>query len=522
MMIHLRWLLWLLGSLVCLLFFFRKTDWNYNLLNAWTEKRYSQLLLRLSGIFLILSLFEKYSQFYCFQLNANDFWLFVDILEQAKKGGFFLTRFAPQNLGFVQHGSVHPMLTWGLLTFPTWIFGAVHTALWFNPVFLSGAGFLLGLLTRKNWGTFGSLLWVFSFYASTQVGKVLFYEVHPEAAYPFFVFLWLWSVGLDGSQQVRWKTLIISVLLGMGIKEDSFLVFGPWLIWYLVHFQGKQRRAVALSSILATGVFILQLVAVNAWITKAWGPTVWQNSLVTVNAGVGAFQGGHWNNFSSILEIFQNLVQKTGGIEKAGSQWFKFWISRPWLSLLIFAPWVLLRLQFGWVIIPLTIIYSLLDGPNHLWNYYFAPFLASFWFCASLIQKKKMILWVLASTCLLGSSSIQIQIPDHSIRQFHQEIETFASCLGDRGLVAPQFLGWIPQDKVWTERQPTSTQQWDQIDFVLISPKTNRFELSLKDLDEILAYLQSHPEWVQIGSNCLELTEAKIDSPILLFRRPLH
>ena len=122
-------------------------------LTSFATKYYTKILLALCGGFFFLAVLGKYSQLWTLTLNAQDFfWLFTDILEHGKRGAFFLTRFAPQSQGPVQHGVVHPMLTWGLFSLPAWLMGSTWTALLFNPLALAGAGFLVALLSRKRWG----------------------------------------------------------------------------------------------------------------------------------------------------------------------------------------------------------------------------------------------------------------------------------------------------------------------------------------------------------------------------------
>jgi len=532
MVFQVRWILWALGVVWVVAHFFCQITKNRGWGEIWAKKNYSCWLFGVSGIFLVLAFFGKLSQLFCLRLHAQDFWLFVDILEHLKiehlkKGGVFLTHFAPQAVGLVQHGSVHPMLSWGLLAPFVWVFGALPTALFFGPVMLTLAGIFLALLTRKNWGELGSLLFMIAFFASTQVGRVLMYEVHPEAAYPCFVLLWLWSMGWDGGKdgpaRVRWGWLVFSIVVGMGIKEDAFLVFGPLIVWGVVFsskgMHGMQKRAAILSLGLATSVFLFQMKAVEAWTHRVWGPQIWEGYPVVVDASAGLFPGVHWGGFQDVGKIIRSVVSQNSSLGVSWVGWgvvqkiAQFWVSRPWWSLLILAPWVLLRLEFWWFLLPLACVTSLLEGPRFLWNYYSAPFLGSFWFCAALVPRGAWFqksfpffgrAWVLGSALLLGSQGITWEWPTNEVWKTREEVRLLLNCLdsslshslgggqGRKGLVASELLGLVPLRQVWSDRFVGWKDSWEKVDFVLVSSST---------FGEI-AEIKNHLGWQQVGLRC--------------------
>jgi hypothetical protein len=325
----------------------------------------------------------KYSQLLTLQLNSQDFWLFVDILEQMQKGAFFLTRFAPQDLGYVQHGIVHPMLSWVFIYPVAAIFGSVFAALLFNPLLLGAAGWMLGLLSQKKWGSPAAILFTLSFFASTQVGKIWMYDTHPEAAYPFFVLLWLWSLGKDGSGQVRWVMLSLATVGCMGVKEDSFLVLLPWIFYqiFIIKLKNKKTLLALLWSLsLAMLVMFFQMKLVQSWVNGSLGPYQWGGRPVATFVGNGYFGGHHWSSLHECFHILQTVFSAHGGAAGVFKKIESFYLSRPWLSLVVLAPWVLFSIQFWITLLPMTLAYSLLDGARLLWNYYSAPLLGSFCF----------------------------------------------------------------------------------------------------------------------------------------------
>ncbi len=514
-----RWVLWLAGGVFLMdwICFRRIQCWKFQ--DSDEGFPFFKTLIALCGGFFALALLGKASQYWTLGLSAQDFWLFVDILEQGKKGAFLLTRFAPQSLGFVQHGIIHPMLTWALLVpLAKWI-GSVPVALLYNPAVLAGAGWMVAVLAKPQWGSRSALVFAAAFLASTQVGKVLMYEVHPEAAYPFLLLLWFWSLQLHTRLQVKWVGVVLSVLLCAGIKEDSVFVLAPWILVGVIGFTGARRRAVALSGAVLVFVLFLQMWAVKGWSSGNLGPSNWQGAPVVVEVSLSALKGGRWEGLTSGWKILSHLIADGGGIVRILIGFFQFLISRPWLSLLILAPWVALNRWFWVSILPLALVYSMLPGPRVLWNYYSAPFLGAFWFCAMMrvgfgsrrvdSAKNYFPYFALGSSLILGSGSIQFFWPSNWVQAVRAEtrrlLEPGPNFLGPdlngKGLVASHLIGLVPLERVLTDRIPSASdsQFWNQIDFVLISPNLGRFEMSQESAKQLFEQLSRSPDWEKKG-----------------------
>jgi hypothetical protein len=523
---HGRWIFWGVG-LAWVLYWTqaKRGKLKDSFIEKYCEAHWKKLAIGICSSFFVFGLLSKISQYYSMSLHGQDFWLFVDLLEQMKKGGFFLTRFAPQSLGIVQHGVVHPMLSWVLLLPFSFLWGSVFTALLYQPLMLSLAGGMLGLLTRKEWGGFKSLGWILAFFASTQVGKILMYEVHPEAGYPFFLFLWLWSLGLDGTSRIRWGALIFASLACAGIKEDSFLVLGPWILFLLLRPQFKaERKWIMLSGILAVAVWGFQSWAVGKWSSGAWGPLNWNGEWVNSQVSLGVLKGRKWSSAGEAWDILKSIAVEQGGwigwIQKLG----KFLVSRPWLSLMVFAPWVLGSLQFWFVTLPIAAVYCVLNGPNLLWNYYSAPFLGTFWYCAvSAFPAWKLqyrSIWVVLAACLLGSSSFDLMVPTSQAKAVRESAQSYLPCLGQKGIVASHLIPWVPLDRVWSDRVPLQEEQWKKVDFALFSPEVGRFEMPDGEVRRMMDYLLSHPQWKMMDQNCQPLAERDLSrAPVVYFSR---
>jgi hypothetical protein len=234
---------------------------------------------------------------------------------------------------------------------------------------------------------------------------------------------------------------------------------------------------------------------------------------VKQNATVQAFAGFHWLGFQDILQIANALILERGGWLGTMRSFATFLFSQPWLSLLIFVPWVMGSLRFWMVILPLVFVHSLIEGPNHLWNYYSAPFLGTLWFCGISADKrfraKYQLIphllrpwWALLSAFLLGNSSIHIQIPTSNVDTIRAQVRQLAPCLGKNGLVASSLIGLVPLDQVWTDRIPTNEKDWSHIDYVLLTPKLDLFSMTAQDANQLISLLSDGKRAYRRVQNC--------------------
>lgn len=528
---HLRWILWAAGVLLCLAYLPIPKIRRIRLaiadpLRALLERRFHVSLAFLCIAFVLLAWAGKYSQLLTFQLNALDFWLFEDMIRNMSEGGFFITRFAPQTAGFVQHGAVHGTFTWATTLPLSWILGPTQAALLYGPLALGLGAWFFGLLCAPQLGRPGGFIAAAAFLVSTQVGKVLNYDVHPEIAYPLFTFLWAWSLGL-GDGRVRWLGLILATVGGIGIKEDSFLVFFPWILWGIWKYPGRQRRASIVSFVLALGAFGFQMFAMSRWSSGAWGPSEWQGLPVKIPGGPDLLMGKRWTSLSDAGEIFSLLLASHGGFIGALEKFGRFLISRPWLSLVIFAPWVLAQLRFWLTLAPLAAAYSLLQRASILNIYYAAPFLGSFWVNAMIPSRngftsglqKSWPVFSLAAALLLGDGAIEIHVPSREAKELRNEVTQLIPCIeqaGGRGLVQGHLLGLVPRERVLTERIPQDPAMFAKMTFVLVTPEVGSYEMPREASRAFTRTLQESG-WKDSAERC----ESRPGSIIRLFLKTI-
>ncbi len=488
------------------------------------DRRFNQALGMIVLTFIALGWLSKFSQLITFRLNSFDFWLFEDLLHNLGQGQFFLTRFAPQSLGMVQHGVVHSTWTWALGVPLSYILGTIQAALLYGPLSLGLAGLLLGWIVRPRLGPLPALLFTGAFLVNSPVAKILNYDVHPEVAYPLTVFLWAWSIGL-GDGKVRLPALVFATLAGIGVKEDSFLVYTPWFLWAWISLPGVQRKAAGLSFGIAVSFYAFTMLAMSQWSSQQWGAKTWEGLSVVIPPGADLIKGVHWSSPYSIAHVTQLLVADAGGVTGLLLKTFHFWTSRPWLSLLILCPWVLLDLSFFWVVGPLSIAYSLLGRAAILNLYYSAPFLGSLWLCSALgerVRRAPLQLggYALITSCLLGGNSIQLFVPSVESLEFAREAKALVDLMpgGSRGLVQTPLIPYVPREQILSERIPT---QWETYDFVFLAPSLSSFEMPSANQKELVRQLQNS-EGVFLG-----WCEAKVpralpeDHVRLFFRRGL-
>jgi hypothetical protein len=489
-------------------------------LHARIEAHYPALLALLTGGFALLASLAKLSQLRALALNAEDFWLFQDLLAQMSRGGFFITRYAPQAQGWVQHGIVHPMLSWMPVVPLAWLAGPTAAALLFGPLVLAGAAWTLAAIARPRTGATGALLMAAAFLASNQVGRVLMYDVHPEAAYPLGVFAWAWAAGWGGGK-LRPLALLASTALLMGIKEDSFAVLPPLIAATALLRRDISRRWLAASAALALAVCLAQFYSVHEWASGAWGPHEWRGAPVVLPRGSGPMRDHHWDTLSSASAIFSETVGERGGALAIAWGLIRFLFSRPWLSLLLVAPWVALQPAFWISALPLAGVYSLLDDPAKFINYYSAPALGLFWLAATRSPFKSLSypLWVLCASLVLGGAGIDFYLQSEAIVQTRQEVQALLTCLpaNGGGIVSGRFIGLIPEEKILSDRIPLE-ENFGNPGFYLFSTRLPSYEIPPVAAQSLLERLQKDPHWNQLGTDC-RVIGAPTDSAVLLFVR---
>jgi uncharacterized membrane protein len=512
--------------------------------------QYRSCLLLLVGSFFIVASVAKHSQLHALALHAEDFWLFQDMLAQMRQGGFFITRYAPQAQGWVQHGAVHPMLSWALALPLSLITGPTLAALLFGPLVFSGAAWTLASIAKPRWGAIGALAIAAAFLASSQVGRVLMYDVHPEAAYPLGVLLWAWAAGW-GDRKIRGPVLLFATLFTAGIKEDSFAVLLPMIAataWRYGLLKRPKRampanvialkaeapqlpvpanlqRWLVACAALAAAITFFQFYLVHQYSSGVLGPGVWKGAPVTLPHGAELMRGRHWDSPASAIALIREILVQKGGILAALAALPKFLLSRPWLSLILVAPWVVLSLGFWISVLPLAVIFSVLDDPGKFINYYSAPVLGAFWlaavsFAPERFKKPSILLWLLSLSLVLGGSGIDFYRSTDFTRQTRDEAVALASCLPaqKRGMVTGPFISLVPTEKILTDRVPPG-DMLEAVDYYLFSSQIPSYEVGPAASSVLFTQLSKSPKWVRIGKNCQAIEEGENSAAFLFLRR---
>jgi hypothetical protein len=530
-----RWILWGAGAVLLLLLALGRAG--SPRLKKLAEKEFDSLLLFLCGGFFVAATVAKISQLVSLSLNAQDFWLFEDMLRNSSRGAPFVTRFAPQATGFVQHGAVHSFGLWFALAPLARVSGALAPALLFGPVVLALAGCALARLCRPRWGAAAALVIGGAFLLSSHAGKALTYDVHPETAYPLFVFLGAWGAGL-GDARVRPLLLVLAALGGAAIHEASFLVLGPLYSYaaYRGWRDGDSRRVRAglIALAVVAAVSAAHFLVIRNLGSGAWGPAEWLGQPVVRPAGPGLTGGERWESPSALSRMLEARVASHGGAAGALAAFGKFLVSRNWLSLVILAPWALASLPFWWLLLPLAAAYALASGQAALLqNYYAIPLAGGLWLAATLspFAKKRPRLalgWLAVAALLAGSGGIEWHFPTARARELSREARTLAGCLGTDtglGLVAPPLLGSVRREQVYSDRLPRSEAEWDRLAFALFAPGLPSYGMDEGALTELERRIRSDDTWVRVRSDCgAELPDATAEIPAVpvLYLRSRH
>jgi uncharacterized membrane protein len=526
---RLRWLLWATGAFVLALLLIPGIRPGFKRLETALNRHFALSVFFLCSGFFFFALLGKLSQVHALAVNSQDFWLFEDMLRQMLAGAPFLTRFAPQSAGWVQHGAVHGFFAWYLTLPLAWLFNPINACLIFGPLAFALAGGILAVLARPVWGGGYSVIICALFLLSSQVGKVLSYDVHPEAIYPLFVFLWAWAAGFT-ENKVKLLPLVAATLVGVSIKEDSFLVFFPLIALLLIRRQ--DAKTTSLASVAALAATAIQFIAVAKWSTGAWGPSTWEGAPVVIPHGPSLLKGMHWDSPLSAFKIAVATVRDNGGILGACLKVIEFVISRPWLSMVLIAPWALLGVHFWLLLLPLSAATALIGGQvATLSNYYSAPFIGLVWLGAILVPKKtplkkrgQMMVWLSLSVLLIGSGGIEIFFSSRLSTELRREVSELTPCLSQtagRGIVSTALVGLIKDSalrmKIISDRPSESTNEAD-VSFYLFTPNVGRYEFSHESAQKLLARLSNDSNWKRVGPGCVS-TEKDSKDEVALFVR---
>jgi len=197
-------------------------------------------------------------------------------------------------------------------------------SLLFGPLAFAFAGAGLATFCRPRWGAFGALGFATAFLGSSQVGRILMYDVHPEALYPAMVFFWACAAGM-GDGKLRPVLLLVATIGLMGIKKtrsgvtslDRDRAFTRPQASSLSHQPDPQ-------CFFALAMTALQLHAVKQWSSGAWGPHQWQGSTVILPSGAELMRGRHWDSLTSALSAAREIIDLQGGWSGAAGRFFRF------------------------------------------------------------------------------------------------------------------------------------------------------------------------------------------------------
>ncbi len=533
-----RWVFWALGAALILALVPKLRpralpDWE-----ARVERRFLAWTGGMAAIYFLIASLAKFSQLRALVLNSQDFWLFEDMLRQMGQGAPFVTRFAPQALGFLQHGVIHPTFILFFALPLAAMIGTTGAALLFGPLCLAAAGAMVSVLARPRWGAVAAWCLGASFFALSQVGKILMYDMHPEAAYPLLAILAGWMITRSEDPVRRRKRVGLTALIflvGMSIKEDALLVFGPIAVWSGARSRFKHLSWVPLVAVLFGLAF--QFHAIGQWKSHHWGPEEWMGLPLFVPQGADFLQGVAWDSPTGVLHAIQGVISSQGGIEGAGLRVLQFLLSRPFLSLILWVPWVVRFPGFWFCLAPVALAHAVLGGLRaSLIAYYSAPFLGILVYWALLqervVPSRKKAIWALGFALLVGSGAPEVWFRSPLAGEVAQEVARLKPCLGSesgaalfqQGIVTPALLGEVPREGVLTDRvPPEGSPFWGHVDHVLFTPDWPRWETSAQDLERLRQRLLRGSEWIRMeasGSSCVEILKNRPGKVQLFVRKP--
>ncbi|RYZ82872.1 MAG: DUF2079 domain-containing protein, partial [Proteobacteria bacterium] len=366
----------------------------------------------------------KYSQLYTHQLAGADFWLLEDMLRWMAKGQPYVTRFAGQDVGPIQHGAVHAFLSMYLLVPFVWLFGSEFTALAMNPLALAAGGFAIGLAAnRLTDSRILALVCTVAFLASAWTGRILMYDCHPEAFYPLLIvgaFVTLRNEFL--SSRVRWIFMVGAVTLLAGMKQDA--IFITFVIWLNAVLIGKLRpKAAVVSFATLMVVSLLMTGIIRQFRFGEFGVDhvligAQTFDVITPVAGSVALKGYQLNRVADLSGLANAFFAEHGGALNMAFDTLSYLVKPPFLMIALIAPWIWVSGVSAWILlVPLGLIYGLVGGfIAGLPIYHSAPVLGLM-FVAVIADWQRhpertkrwrfgILLWLVAISFLHGSSGL--------------------------------------------------------------------------------------------------------------------
>lgn len=428
------------------------------------NKSWKIWLLILSTVYFATTFLSKYSQEKSLLFAGQDFWLFVDMFRSMAKGEPYITRFTEMGLGPVQHGAVHAYLTAYIAVPLVWLFGSLNTAIIFNPLMLALSGLVLGFLTfRMSRSPAMALLFPIGFWMSEWTNRLLNYEVHPESAYPLFVFaVVLISFEERYLRNIYWWIGFFLLWVGLvGIKQDGLAIAGLVLIWLFYRKNLNLKEFVFFgSTIFATAIFVA-LIIKNFKSGQIGLHHISIGSADNVGVkiptlGSGVLGGQSITGIQSIKTILDYFCLKNGGISSWLLSSMKYFFKDPFLSFTAIAPWIWLGWA-GWILVfPMALLFALVgDHAAGLQEHYSAPLIGLIWVAIlfSLNSRKKYkSLWVLGVCAFYGGTAITLYSPESNNTLILKEAREVSEKMPGLGIVSSRLLSSVSLDRVWTDR----------------------------------------------------------------------
>ena len=476
-------------------------------------------LTLLTGVYLSIGLIAKFSALYSDVYAAQDYWIFDDMLYWMVKGSPFVTRFAQQAVGPLQHGAVHPFLTWYLLTPIAALFGATIVATSFNAIVLAGAGYCLGILSYRRTGKRElALILPLAFWFSEWTSRILNYETHPESIYPLLVFLIVSPSLLKPKRNTLLFLSIASWAALAFFKQDTIVIGGLIWCWILITRQANRNLILASITMVICGFVTMTLVAKGFSINLGPSTVMINGSAISVaipHSG-SAVLGGHTiTGFSSIISIFSYFISSAGGIEGFALRTFKYFVTAPFVPLILIAPWILIGRSFWILVAPLAFLFSLVGGQaGGLEIYYSVSLICLLWVAIVysfedrpkfkwLTSKRKMT-WVFCYAALYGGTGPKFYHPSGSTSRLLAETPKTLANLPGIGIVSSALLLTAPRDRIWSDRAVPGHIP-DFVSWVAYPENLRTYEDSFDVHLQLQSWFKQQPDWRREISNGLEI-----------------
>lgn len=483
------------------------------------------------GVYFLTSAVCKFTQFQTRGLAGNDFWLLEDMFRSMAQGEPYITRFAHQAIGPLQHGGIHAYLTPWLLTPAIAMIGATATAILLIPLCFTAGGYLIGRslahVTSANLVIVGLPV---AFWMSEWTNRSLIYDTHPEALYvPLGFIVCAATTRLHRSfSKLNWLLFISAWLALAGVKQDA-LFFGL-SIWALLLAKKKFKVSSAVVSLIAlVGLFALMTKLIAAFRAGLIGPDTFSVGgftapITRIVDGAVNLNGHSLSSLGSIVETARfYLGDSPIDLFKRALRALFF---SQFTAVTLIAPWLWARKSFWVMVAPFAVLIGLMNNQVQTLATYNAIIpITLFWLCLCTeaqddIRRRKPWLvlasfaWIFCFCGVHGGTAPSVLIESASSKRATLETSDFLKTVDGPGIVSSRLLKDVDKQRIWgvvaNRKGDLESEPPDFVSWIVFPKKNQSYEFEANGFSAWRSKALDSGKWTSVSADQVELLKRSL------------